>query len=118
MDENLITFGCLRAKVVVRESGEITSASEGDIILIYSHTIESDTNNLIVTTQMRLFGDASYLPIAIVRIDPNDPREILLHAVRGLSEELQLALEQQGCELVDIAPSLIAGWQDESEISN
>ena len=55
------------AEVFEHDSGEITSASEGDVRLTYCHTTESETNMLIVTPQMRQLGDAGYLPIAIDR---------------------------------------------------
>lgn len=118
MTESMITIGCLMAEVCEHDSGEITSASEGDVRLTYCHTRESETNKLIVTPQMRQLGDAGYLPIAIARIDSNYPTQFFLRAVRGLLEGLRFALEHQGCELVRGAFGCLPDGQEVSTASN
>lgn len=118
MNELMITFGCLMAEVFEHDSGEITSASEGEVRLTYCQTTESETNNLIVTPQMRQLGDAGYLPIAIARISSNDPSRFFLCAANGLSEGLRLALEHQGCDLIRGAFNCLVDGQDVSTGSN
>lgn len=112
MNELMITFGCLMAEVFEHDSGEITSASEGDARLTYCHTTESEANMLIVTPQMRQLGDAGYLPIAIARIDPEDPSRFFLFSLNGLSEGLRVALENQGCDLIRGAFARLTDGQD------
>jgi len=114
----MITIGCLMAEVCEHDSGEITSASEGDVRLTYCHTTESETNKLIVTPQMRELGDAGYLPIAIARIPSNDPSKFFLCAVSGLSEGLRSALEHQGCDLIRGAFARLTDSQDGAAESN
>ena len=118
MNESMITIGCLMAEVFEHDSGEITSASEGAVRLSYCPTTESETNKLIVTPQMRQLGDAGYLPIAIARIDSNDPSQFCVCAVRGLSEGLRFALEHQGCDLVRGAFGCLADGQDVPTVSD
>lgn len=118
MTESMITFGCLMAEVFEQDSGEITSASEGDARLTYCHTTESENNMLIVTPQMRLLGDSGYLPIAIARTSPNDPRSFYLFAVSGLSEGLRCAIEHQGCDLIRGALARLTDRQDGAAESN
>jgi len=112
MDESTIVIGCLMAQVLEHDSGEITSASEGDVRLTYCQTTESETNMLIVTREMRRLGGAGHLPIAIVRIHLNCPGQIFLFAINGLSQELRLALEQRGCDLAGSALNSSALGQD------
>lgn len=114
----MITIGCLMAEVFEHDSGEITSASEGDVRLIYCHTTESEANKLIVTPQMRQLGDAGYTPIAIARIDSNEPGQFCVCAVRGLSEGLRFALEHQGCDLIRGAFDCLVDGPDVSTRSN
>jgi hypothetical protein len=106
------------AEVFEHESGEITSASEGDVRLTYCHTIESEANMLIVTPQMRQLGDAGYLPIAIARISSNDASKFFLCAVSGLSEGLRCAIEHQGCDLIRGALARLTDRQDGAAESN
>ena len=110
MTESMITIGCLMAEVFEQESGEITST--------YCHTTESETNKVIVTPQMRQLGDAGYLPIAIARIDSNDPSQFCVCAVRGISEGLRFAIEHQGCDLIHDALSSLAHGQNIPPVSN
>ncbi len=105
MTESMVTIGCLMAEVSENESGEITSSAEGDVKLTFFFTSESEGNKIIVTSQMRQLGDAGYLPIAIARIDSNDPSKFFLCAVRGISEGLRVALEAEGCDLIHDALS-------------
>ena len=112
VNESMITFGCLMAEVFEHDSGEITSASEGDVRLTYCHTTESEANKLIVSPQMHQLGDAGYLPIAIARISSNDPHSFYLFAVNGLSEGLRFALEHQGCDLIRGAFARLTDRQD------
>lgn len=44
MTESMITLGCIMAEVFEQDSGEITSASEGEVRLTYCHTTDSETN--------------------------------------------------------------------------
>jgi len=88
------------AMVSEQDSGEITRTLEGDVKLTFCLTSESEDNRLIVTSQMLEFGDVGFLPIAIARIDPNDPCQFSLWALEGLSESLQFALITKGCQLV------------------
>ena len=106
------------AEVFEQDSGEITSASEGDVRLTYCHTTESETNKVIVTPQMRQLGDAGYLPIAIARIDSNDPSQFCVCAGRGISEGLRFAIEHQGCDLIHDALSSLAHGQNIPPVSN
>jgi hypothetical protein len=106
------------AEVFEHDSGEITSASEGDVRLTYCHTTESEANKLIVSPQMRQLGDAGYLPIAIVRIDPEDLSRFFLFSLNGLSEGLRFALEHQGCDLIRGAFARLTDRQDRAAESN
>ncbi|MGD0158166.1 MAG: hypothetical protein ABSB50_18910 [Terracidiphilus sp.] len=118
MTESMITLGCIMADVSENESGEIISTTEGDVKLTFCFTSESVDNMIIVTPQMRQLGDAGYLPIAIARIDSNDPTQFFLRAVRGLSEGLRVALEHQGCNLIRGAFARLTDRQDGAAVSN
>jgi hypothetical protein len=91
--------------VFEHDTGEILSSSEGEVRITYCHTTESDTNNLIVTPEMRQLGEAGYLPIAIARVQCDDVKQFRLFAVDGLSESLRAALELRGCDVVQNALS-------------
>jgi hypothetical protein len=95
-----VTIGSLLAKVSQHDSGEITSATEGDVGLTYCPTSETEGDKLLVTSQMRALGNMGFLPIAIARIDLDCPGQIYVFALNDLSEELRRALEDQGCDLV------------------
>jgi hypothetical protein len=118
MNEGMVTVGCIMAEVFALDSGEITSASEGDVKLTFYPTSESETSKLIVTPQMRQLGDAGYSPIAIARIHLDDPSKFYLLAVNGLSASLRSALEHQGCDLVRNALSGLTDEPDEPATSN
>ncbi|MGB8028376.1 MAG: hypothetical protein WCF30_01820 [Terracidiphilus sp.] len=118
MTESMVTIGCLMSEVFEHDSGEIASASEGDVRLSYCPTTESETNKLLVTPQMRQLGDAGYLPIAIARIDPSDPTQFFLWSINGLSASLRFALEHQGCDLVRGAFGCLEDGQDVPTVSD
>ena len=118
MNESMVTLGCIMAMVFALDSGEITSASEGDVRLTYCHTTESESNNLIVTPHMRQLGEVGFLPIAIARVQRDDVSQFYLFAVRGLSEGLRSALEHQGCALIHDALSCLAGGQNIPPVSH
>lgn len=118
MTESMITVGCLMAEVSEAESGEITSATEGDVSMMFLFTSESAGNKIITTPEMRRLGDANYLPIAIARIDFRDPSKFVLCAINGLSKSLRSALELQGCDMVRRALNGLAGEQDVSAVSH
>jgi hypothetical protein len=118
MNEGMVTVGCIMAEGFALESGEITSASEGNVKLTVCPTSESESNKLIVTSQMRGLGEVGFLPIAIARIRLDDPSKLFLFAVNGLSESLRSALEHQGCDLVRGAIDRLAARQDGSTGSN
>src|ERR1039457_4765574 len=118
MNESMVTLGCIMAEVSEHDSGEITSSAEGDVRLTFRFTSESEDNKIIVTGQMRQLGDAGYLPIAIARIDSNDPSQFCVCAVRGISEGLRFAIEHQGCDLIHDAVSSLAHGQNIPPVSN
>ena len=118
MNESLITLGRIMAKVSENSSGEISTAPGHDAKMTFLFTTESEENRIIVTPQMCQLGDAGYLPIAIARIDSNNPTTIFLRAATGLSQSLQTALEHEGCDLVHYALSCLADGQDGSRVSN
>jgi hypothetical protein len=117
-EESMTTIGCLLAMVFALDSGEITSSSEGEVRMTYCHTTESETNNLIVTPQMRQLGEAGFLPIAVARVQRDDVSQFYLFAVRGLSEGLRSALEHQGCDVIHDALSTLADGQNIPPVSN
>lgn len=116
MSDSLITIGCLMAEVFEHESGEIRSSSEHAASFAYCQTTESESEKLIVTREMHQFGDAGYLPIAIARIDPNDPSQFIVCAIRDLSEGLQYALEHQGHDLIRSAFGCFTDEQHASKV--
>jgi len=118
LNESMITIGCLLAEVSEHESGEITSSAEGEVMLTFCFTSESEDNKIIVTSQLRQLGDAGYLPIAIARIDSNHPSKFFLCAFNGLSEGLRSALEHQGCDVIHDALSTLADGQNIPPVSN
>jgi hypothetical protein len=100
MTESMVTLGCVMAEVFEHESGEITSANAGDVALTFCSTTESSDNKIITTPDMHRLGGMGFLPIAIARIHLDDPSQFVFLAVNGLSDELRLALQNQGCDLV------------------
>jgi hypothetical protein len=100
MNECMVTLGCIMAAVIEHDSGEITSATAGNVRLTYCPTTESSDNRIITTPEMLALGEAGFLPIAIARLTRDDPSQFVLLAASGLSEELRLALEHRGCDLV------------------
>jgi hypothetical protein len=106
------------AHVSEHASGEITSASEGEVQLTFCSTSESQSNKLIVRSQMRGLGEVGLLPIAIARFDLNCPGQIFLFAMSRLSQDLRVALEQQGGELIGIALNSVVLGQDIPQVSN
>lgn len=94
-----------------QDCGEITSTVEGDPLLTFCWTTETEDHKLIPTSQGRQLCAIGYLPIAIAQIDPDDPFEFKLRALKGLSAELRSALEHKAGDLVRGALSGLAGKQ-------
>jgi hypothetical protein len=100
MSECMNTIGCVMAMASEQDSGQITSTSEGDPVLIFCFLSESKDQTLIPTSQSREFLHMGYLPVAIAQIDPSDPSEFVLRGLTGLSAALRFALEHKACDLV------------------
>ena len=115
---DLTTLGCIMARVVENDSGEIIEAQERDLNLTFCHTTDSESNTIIVTPEMRELGEAGIMPIAITRVDLTDPSQFWLFGLRGLSQGLRLALEHQGCDLVCIALSYLTEGKHMSAVSH
>jgi hypothetical protein len=94
-----------------QDSGEIASTSEGDPVLTFCWTAETEDHKLIPTSQGHHLCAVGYLPIAIAQIDPDDPCEFTLRALNGLSPDLRFALEHKASDLVRGALSGLAAKQ-------
>jgi hypothetical protein len=114
MNEFLVTIGCIMAEVIELDACGITSSSEGEVKLTFFPTSESVDNRIVLTNEMRALCNLGFFPIAIVRISPHDPGTRFLFALPGLSVELRLALEHQGCDLVHTALICLADGRDGS----
>jgi hypothetical protein len=99
MSECLITIGCVFAMASEEESGEIISRVEGDPVLAFCFTSETD-QKLISTSQGLEFVKMGFLPIGVAQIDLNDPSEFLLRELKGLSAALRFALHHKASDLV------------------
>jgi hypothetical protein len=100
MNQCMIIIGCVMAMASEQDSGEITSTPEGEPVLTFCFTSESEDHTLIPTSQARKLCEIGFLPIGIAQIDTDDPSEFLLRELKGLSTSLKLALHLKASDLV------------------
>lgn len=103
MNQCTITIGCVMAMASEQDSGLITSTPNGDPVLTFCFTSESDDHTLIPTSQARRLSEIGFLPIGLAQIDTDDPSEFLLREFKRLSSDLRLALHRKAPDLVRTA---------------
>src|ERR1035438_2035388 len=103
MNESMITFGCVMAKVFDIKSKKAKANPQDEVVFSFCHTADSESSDLIFTPEMRELIYRGYFMVAVARFSRTIPGEFSLRPFGHLSGRIRSAFAKTVPELVSFA---------------